>query len=56
MLRDITYCAYDKCPVKSCIRHMNKVRETNMIGRKIFSIADFREECYTYKTWLVAAR
>ena len=51
MLRDITYCAYDKCPMKNCMRHMNRIRKTKVEDRKIFSMADFRKECYIYKTW-----
>lgn len=47
MIRDITYCWCDDCPLTDCERHLAQLQHIK--GQKVYSASDFHNICYAYK-------
>lgn len=47
---DITYCD-SPCPLKTCMRHKNHLREAVRYRGGPISVADFTATCKEYKEW-----
>ena len=50
MIRDITYCWCDHCPLINCERHLAQIQHIK--GTKIYSAADFHLNCVAYNTYV----
>ena len=50
MIRDITYCWYGHCPLTNCERHLAQIQYIK--GTKIYSAADFHQNCVAYNTYV----
>ena len=51
LIRDITYCWYDHCPLTNCERHLAQINYVRGIS-KIYSAADFHQNCVAYNTYV----
>ena len=49
MIRDITYCGYDRCPLTKCERHLAQFQQIK--DAKFCSVADFHSICVAYVTY-----
>lgn len=50
MVRDISYCWYDKCPFTTCERHLAQLQHIK--GTKIYSASDFHLNCHAYNIYV----